>query len=778
MKKTIALLLAIFLVVLPLAACRNSETGETTGRGTITETANTGKTIAWKKETDAAREELNATYQSLYQGTKAFAEVGRSNGTVYYISSKNGSNSNNGKSQTAAWKTCSKLESAALTSGDVVLFECGSVFREQIEIVSGITYSSYGTGAKPIFYGSINASGASKWSAVSGSQNLYCYSETISSQNDIGNICFDGGAAWGIKIQKLKDSNKTLALENVSNGVQTFEKIPSYAFSSGKDLKQYHLTYFHDPSGKLYLYCEGGNPGTLFKSIELSQSVKIFRGTDVSDVTICNLDFRYAGQFAIRTMNARNLTVKNCSFFFIGGSVQPDFGEWRNYETRLGNAIENWNGIDGMTVENCYFNQIYDTAMTTQSNSKVDMKNIVYRGNVVKNVWFGIELWAGDGNGGCHFENVDVSNNYFQSIGSGLTSQRPDKIENGVGIEGFIKISRGAYTVTGAAVTDNIIDGSIGRTLTCIQPLTDVNENGFLFDRNTYVNLAGNVFATLPASFPTVSEDYGASTKSVSYEYGKVKDIVSHGFEPNGTFYYKVSETDTAAAIKGVCGEFESRIDTLPLYTYTAENGMVIPFRLILPEGYSEQNGCPLIVCLNVEQACGSDNLKQVMTANVLMAKIASAGKSVLLVPQCPEGTWTGLPVNNGNYSVGETEESATMKAIVGLIADVAAKYKTAGNYAVGADAGGYAVADLLARHRDLLKKAIIISGAGDPAANIGDAKVRLIHAEFDQTIPFANAQALADAWGAEITKYPRGYLHDCWNEAYRQEDLLGWLIP
>lgn len=778
MKKTIALLLAIFLVVLPLAACRNSETGETTGRGTITETANTGKTIAWKKETDAVREELNATYQSIYQATKAFAEVRQSGGTVYYISSKNGFNSNNGKSQTAAWKTCSKLESAALTSGDVVLFECGSVFREQIEIVSGITYSSYGTGAKPIFYGSINASGASKWSAVSGSQNLYCYSETISSQNDIGNICFDGGAAWGIKIQKLKDSNKTLALENVSNGVQTFEKIPSYAFSSGKDLKQYHLTYFHDPSGKLYLYCEGGNPGTLFKSIELSQSVKIFSGTDVSDVTICNLDFRYAGKFAIRTMNARNLTVKNCSFFFIGGSVQSDFGEWRNYETRLGNAIENWNGIDGMTVENCYFNQIYDTAMTTQSNSKVDMKNIVYRGNVVKNVWFGIELWAGDGNGGCHFENVDVSNNYFQSIGSGLTSQRPDKIENGVGFEGFIKISRGAYDVSNASVTDNVIDGTTGNLFSCIQPKTGQNEKGFLFDRNTYVNFAGNAFAILPASFPVVKDSYGQSSKSMPYEYGTIKEIVANGFEANGIFYYSVSATNAEAALRGIRGEFEKMIDTLPFYTYTAENGTVLPFRLIFPDGYSDQSNYPLIVCLNVEQASGTDNRKNASVANTFMAKAAVAGNAILLIPQCPAGTWTGLAVSNGNYSVEETEESATVKALAGLIGDIAAKYKTAGNYAVGADAGGYAVADLLARHRDLLKKAIIISGAGDPAAKIGNAKVWLIHAEFDQTVPFANAQALADAWGAEITKYPRGYLHDCWNEAYEQEDLLGWLIP
>ena len=776
MKKTLILCLLFALLGTTSCACRNRN-GKGEVKGIVAATENSGEKIAWTKETDAVREELNATYQTVYQSTKAFAEV-NTHGTVYYISSKSGNNSNSGKSKTDAWKGCSRLESVSLKPGDTILFECGSVFREQITLKSGVIYSSYGEGAKPIFYGSINASGASKWNAVSGCPDLYCYNGTISSSNDIGNICFDGGRAWGIKIQKLKDSDKTLALDNVSNGVETFEKIPSYAFSTGKDLRSYHLTYYHDPSGKLYLYCEGGNPGTVFQSVELSQSIKIFSGSDISDVTVANLDFRCAGQFAIRTMNAKNLTVKNCSFFFIGGSVQSDFGEWRNYDTRLGNAIENWNGIDGMTVENCYFNQIYDTAMTTQSNSKVEMKNIVYRGNVVKNIWFGIELWAGTKeNTGCVFENVDVSGNYITGIGKGLTTQRPDKFENGAGIEGFIKISRGAYTVRNASVTDNIIDGSVGRLFECVQPKTDRNENGFLFDRNTYVNYAGNCFATLPVSFPIVSDAYGAGVKPFPYEYGTVREIAAHGFETNGIFYYVVSEVDTSAALKGIRGEFESRMDTLPFYTFSAENGVVLPFRLVLPQDYSEGVSYPMIVCLNVEQTSGNDNQKNVSVANVFMAKAAVEGSSILVIPQCPEGTWTGIEVRNGNYSASKIEETPIMAAVAGLISDLSTTYHATACYAVGAEAGGYAVADLLARHKDLLQKAVIISGAGDPAAKIGNTKVLMIHAEFDQIIPFSEAQTLADAWGAELIRYPRGYLHECWNEAYEKEDLLSWLI-
>lgn len=775
MKRKIAILLLVFAVLLAFGGCFGKGGGSSKLKGTISETPGNPAPSYWQAETADVRATLNATYEEKYVATEAFAQV-TPTGTVYYISSVNGNNINNGKSKNAAWKDCSMLGSASLKSGDTVLFECGSVFRTQVSMVSGVTYSSYGTGAKPIFYGSINASGASKWETVSGKTGLYRYKEIISARNnDVGNICFDGGAAWGIKIQKLKDSNKTLELGNVSNGLETFKKIPSYTFSSGKDLGTYDLCYYHDDSGYVYLYSKSGNPGTRFKSIELGQPTRIFYGSNVSDVTVCNLDFRGSGTFAIRTQVCKNLTVKNCRFFFIGGCIQYDYDDsWRTYKTRYGNAVENWGGCDGMTVKNCYFNQVYDAAMTTQSNSEVEMKGVVYRNNVIENVWFGVELWAGDGNGGCKFTNVDVGGNYITGIGEGMTTQRPDKVENGAGVEAFIKISRGGYTVTDASVTDNVINGSIGRMVSCIQPLTDANENGFLFDRNTYVSLTDTVFLTIPSAFPNCTNEYGASTANKKYEKKVIENLISHGFESNGTFYFAVKEGDPDG--QGAMQSFNLRTDASPSYTYTLSDGTVIPFRLYFPKDY-EEGKYPLITYLNMESTSGTDNVKQTTASNLFMAKVASSEKAVLLVPQCPSGTWMGLTVNNGNYSVGETEETATMKAIASLITDIAAKYKTKGNYAVGAEAGGYAVADLLARHQNLLKGAVILSGAGDVAAKIGKAKTWIIHAENDNVVPIADAKALAEAWGAKTTFYGWGYTHNCWDDAFKSEPILDWIL-
>lgn len=222
---------------------------------------------------------------------------------------------------------------------------------------------------------------------------------------------------------------------------------------------------------------------------------------------------------------------------------------------------------------------------------------------------------------------------------------------------------------------------------------------------------------------------------------------------------------------------FTIRTETSPSYSYTAKNGTVIPFRLYLPDGYTESGNYPLITYLNVENASGNDNFAQVTASNLLMAEIALSGKAVLLVPQCPSGTWTGLPVNNGNYSTGSVGETAVMQAIADLIGDIEITYQTDGNFAIGADAGGYAVADLLARHQDLLRGGVILSGAGDPGAKIGNAKVWIVHAENDNVVPIADAKALAAAWNAKTTFYGWGYIHDCWEDAFKSEAILDWIL-
>ena len=86
-------------------------------------------------------------------------------GTAYYVSNF-GSDANSGRSPESAFATLAPFEYITLSPGDAVCFERGSLWRG-LEMpgrmceVEGLTFSAYGEGPKPAFYGSEeNGSGA------------------------------------------------------------------------------------------------------------------------------------------------------------------------------------------------------------------------------------------------------------------------------------------------------------------------------------------------------------------------------------------------------------------------------------------------------------------------------------------------------------------------------------------------------------------------------------------------------------------------------------------
>jgi uncharacterized repeat protein (TIGR02059 family) len=125
--------------------------------------------------------------------------------TTYYVSNS-GSDSNDGKTETTAWKTISKINSISFTAGDVISFKCGDTWRETLNVpssgtsASSITFNSYGTGTHPRILGSTQAitwtetaTGSNKWkSSTAFTSNPYSvYTCEIFFENA------DGTKAWG-----------------------------------------------------------------------------------------------------------------------------------------------------------------------------------------------------------------------------------------------------------------------------------------------------------------------------------------------------------------------------------------------------------------------------------------------------------------------------------------------------------------------------------------------------------------------------------------------------
>lgn len=95
------------------------------------------------------------------------ALAGPASSTTYYVATS-GSDTRDGRSPVAAWRTIDRVNRADLKPGDRVLFRRGDMWRGSLRPHSGaagrpITYSAFGRGAKPEFRGSVAASRPADW---------------------------------------------------------------------------------------------------------------------------------------------------------------------------------------------------------------------------------------------------------------------------------------------------------------------------------------------------------------------------------------------------------------------------------------------------------------------------------------------------------------------------------------------------------------------------------------------------------------------------------------
>lgn len=339
-------------------------------------------------------------------------------GTAYYVSNR-GKVNNDGKSPETPLKSVSQLGTLSLKAGDVVYFERGSVFRGSwTALVEGVTYSAYGEGKKPEFYGSPqNYTGADLWEETD-VENVYVCADRFFA--DVGTIVFDDEKC-AIKVLLATDSSGN-----------TYNHTDKSDFTDYHDLSK-NLQFYHDytNTGKLYLRCDNGNPGEIFDSIELN-----VKGHGISvranNVTFDNLCIKYVGSHGISSGDNDGLTVQNCEFGWIGGSIQMVNN---GVPTRFGNGVEIWGNAKNFTVKNCYFYQNYDAGATFQYKSsekdrpQVIMSNIDFVDNVMEYCNYSIEYFL-TSTEDSYIENFTISGNLMWYAGQGLCSQRPDKMEN------------------------------------------------------------------------------------------------------------------------------------------------------------------------------------------------------------------------------------------------------------------------------------------------------------------------------------------------------------
>lgn len=346
-------------------------------------------------------------------------------GITYYVSSLKGSDSNDGKTAETPFETLNTAFSVA-KEGDAVLLERGSLFRlvNTLTLENGVTYGAYGTGAKPEIWGSIeNYADASRWEPYT---IRYVWAIDFTG-SDVGIIVFNHGELAG----------------NMQYYVRNLKENGDY--------------FFDDTQKVLYVYCDKGNPGSVYDDIEIGSSKTLFRVRNGGrNVTVDNLSFKYTGTFAIHGYcGCKDITITNCVIGWIGGSLFSD------KSNRYGNGIEFTSGIQNLTVESCWIYQIYDAGFTFQiTNPSGDIKertykNITLKNSIIEYCSWAFEWWPSDG-GGSVIENIDIQGNIMRFSGYGWAgdTRTPSHIRG--------PWSEKDCTIKSFLISDNIFDCSNG----------------------------------------------------------------------------------------------------------------------------------------------------------------------------------------------------------------------------------------------------------------------------------------------------------------------------
>lgn len=327
-------------------------------------------------------------------------------GRTYYVD-PSGNDGADGLSPATAWRSPARAFQTAFGPGDRLLFRAGCHWRIEGTLqakakgteTEPVLISRYGEGPQPEFRGSLDATQPGFWTAAGDG----LWRANVSGKTDVGNIvCVAKGtdaATCGWKHWKLAD------LQNEGD-------------------------YFHDLAAGVVWYRSRVDPATIYERMELCRRISLLSVGQTSWLRVEGISFLYTGAHGIVGAPVQHLRVRDCTFGWIGGSLLamwPD-GRGGTYPVRYGNGIEFWakgHSLD-IRLENNYFYEVYDTAMTNQGDCGGILEQMVIASNRTERCEQSYEVWFTSTN--YLVKSIELFGNRFEDAGYGWShAQRPNK---------------------------------------------------------------------------------------------------------------------------------------------------------------------------------------------------------------------------------------------------------------------------------------------------------------------------------------------------------------
>lgn len=222
---------------------------------------------------------------------------------------------------------------------------------------------------------------------------------------------------------------------------------------------------------------------------------------------------------------------------------------------------------------------------------------------------------------------------------------------------------------------------------------------------------------------------------------------------------------------------------------FEASNGLGLPYRIYIPEDYSEEYAYPVVVVLHGAGERGTDNTSQLnnLVPNLFNRSNSPFYQAIVIFPQCPTDTqWVNTPWANGNYNIDRVPISKPLQATVELLDSLIDTYSINPNrqYVMGLSMGGFGTWDLLMRYPERFAAAIPYCGGADTskAASLVNIPIHTFHDTTDTIVPCAGTQAMVaaiKAAGGTLIEYTETskYGHDVWSPGSRSLALFNWLF-
>ena len=254
--------------------------------------------------------------------TAASVETADTAGTIYYVSSLHGKDSNNGKSQKTPFYSLQKINELQLNPGDKVLLECGSVFTDgylHLYEQSGsaeapIVIDQYGQGAMPV----IDTNGQGIWY-----QN---YGNVLDSKTHVNHgyvsssiLLYD---TEYIEINNLEIVNDAADIDAVYNEAYVMNRTGVAAVAQNKgtiDHIRLNGLNIHDVYGNVY--DKHMNNGGIYFTVALPRDAVLENNEFVSESGISRYDGVFIENCSVQRVNRWGIAVGYTAF-------------WKPFETK------------------------------------------------------------------------------------------------------------------------------------------------------------------------------------------------------------------------------------------------------------------------------------------------------------------------------------------------------------------------------------------------------------------------------------------------------------